>query len=156
MLPLRSVFVAAATCLSVARRSVAHRFYSPGSDEVKKAQAAAGGQQETIFSKILRKEIPADIIHEDDKCIAFRDVSPQAPVHFLVIPRKPIRMLSQADDGDEELLGHLILVAKNVAKKENLENGFRLVINNGVNGAQSVYHLHVHVMGGRQMSWPPG
>ncbi|KAK9504282.1 hypothetical protein O3M35_010651 [Rhynocoris fuscipes] len=126
-------------------------------DEVAKAAEAAkapGG--DTIFGKILRKEIPAKIIHEDDQCIAFHDVNPQAPVHFLVIPRKPIATLSDAEDSDAELLGHLMVTAKNVAKKEGLNNGYRLVVNNGKDGAQSVYHLHIHVLGGRQMGWPPG
>ncbi|KAF6206695.1 hypothetical protein GE061_017931 [Apolygus lucorum] len=125
------------------------------SDEVAKSQAAAPGG-DTIFGKILRKEIPAKIIHEDDKCIAFHDAGPQAPVHFLVIPRKPIDMLSNAGEEDAELLGHLMITAKKVAKAQGLENGFRLIVNNGKDGAQSVYHLHIHVMGGRQMGWPPG
>jgi len=110
----------------------------------------------TIFSKILDGSIPATFIHEDDKCVAFNDVAPQAPVHFLVIPRKPIAMLEEAGDDDAALLGHMMVVVKQVAKKQGLEKGYRVVINNGVEGAQSVYHLHIHVMGGRQMSWPPG
>ncbi|XP_076445289.1 putative HIT-like protein Synpcc7942_1390 [Babylonia areolata] len=127
------------------------------SDEVSKAKAAAGkSAKPTIFSMILDKSIPADIIYEDDKCVAFRDVSPQAPVHFLVIPRKPIPGLSDAKEEDQSLLGHLLMVAKQVAECEGLKNGYRLVINNGPDGAQSVYHLHLHVMGGRQMAWPPG
>eukprot|EP00729_Bicosta_minor_P016122 gene16122-30505_t len=112
------------------------------SSEVKKAAAAQPGG-DTIFGKIIRKEIPADIVYEDEKCIAFNDVSPQAPVHMLVIPRKPIEMLSAAEDEDEALLGHLMTVARKVAKQANLDNGFRIVINNGKDGAQSVYHLHV-------------
>ncbi|XP_071113209.1 adenosine 5'-monophosphoramidase HINT1-like isoform X1 [Haliotis cracherodii] len=128
-----------------------------GSDEVSKAQAAAKYTgQPTIFSKILDKTIPANILYEDDQCMAFADVNPQAPVHFLVIPRKPITMLSEAVDEDEKLLGHLMVVAKKVAKKQKLDEGYRLVINNGKHGAQSVYHLHIHIIGGRQMSWPPG
>ncbi|CAA9994539.1 unnamed protein product [Nesidiocoris tenuis] len=122
--------------------------------EVEKAQEAAPGG-DTVFGKILRKEIPAKIIHEDDKCIAFHDVNPQAPVHFLVIPRKPIPMMSEAEDGDANLLGHLLLTAKNLAKSQGLDNGFRLVVNNGKDAAQSVYHLHIHVFGGKQMGWPP-
>lgn len=90
-------------------------------------------------------------------CVAFKDLSPQAPVHFLVIPKKPIVQLSTAEDSDEQLLGHLLIVAKKVAKEMGLaDDGYRLTINNGRNGGQSVYHLHVHVMGGRQMDWPPG
>uniref|UniRef100_A0A6M2DJJ0 Putative zinc-binding protein of the histidine triad hit family n=1 Tax=Xenopsylla cheopis TaxID=163159 RepID=A0A6M2DJJ0_XENCH len=124
-------------------------------DEVKLAQAAAPGG-DTIFGKILRKEIPCDFIYEDDKCVAFKDINAQAPVHFLVIPRKPIERISKATDEDNDLLGHLMLTAKKVAKEQGLDNGFRLVINDGVDGAQSVFHLHIHVLGGRQMQWPPG
>ncbi|XP_051157293.1 adenosine 5'-monophosphoramidase HINT1 [Leptopilina boulardi] len=125
------------------------------SSEVEKAQAASP-QEDTIFGKILRKEIPCNFIYEDDQCVAFHDVNKQAPTHFLVIPRKPISQLSKAEDNDEAVLGHLMNVARKVAAKEGLEDGFRLVINDGKNGAQSVYHLHLHVLGGRQMQWPPG
>ncbi|CAD6239482.1 GSCOCG00008710001-RA-CDS [Cotesia congregata] len=123
--------------------------------EVEKAQSAVPSE-DTIFGKILRKEIPCKFIYEDDKCVAFHDVNAQAPTHFLVIPRKPIPQLSKAADEDELLLGHLMNVARKVAKQEGLDQGFRLVINDGQNGAQSVYHLHLHVLGGRQMQWPPG
>ncbi|XP_068232527.1 adenosine 5'-monophosphoramidase HINT1-like [Palaemon carinicauda] len=123
--------------------------------EVEKAQTAAPGG-DTIFGKIIRGEIPTKFIHEDDQCVAFSDISPQAPVHFLVIPRKPIDMIENAGDEDEQLLGHLLLVARKVAKEQGLDKGYRLVVNNGQEGAQSVYHLHIHVMGGRQMKWPPG
>ncbi|XP_037634614.1 histidine triad nucleotide-binding protein 2, mitochondrial isoform X1 [Sebastes umbrosus] len=129
------------------------------SDEVKLAEEASkkyGSPAPTIFSKVIDKSIPADIIYEDEKCLAFRDISPQAPVHFLVIPRVPIPRISEAKDDDAELLGHLLVVAKNVAKQESLKEGYRVVINDGKHGAQSVYHLHLHVLGGRQMSWPPG
>uniref|UniRef100_G3MNS1 HIT domain-containing protein n=1 Tax=Amblyomma maculatum TaxID=34609 RepID=G3MNS1_AMBMU len=130
---------------------------SSSSDEVFKAQnATASDTKPTIFSKILDGSLPADIIYKDDKCIAFRDVNPQAPVHFLVIPRKPIPMLDSATDADAELLGHLMLTAKKVAAQEKLKDGYRLVINNGKQGCQSVYHLHLHVLGGRQLGWPPG
>ncbi|XP_035233119.1 histidine triad nucleotide-binding protein 2, mitochondrial-like [Stegodyphus dumicola] len=88
--------------------------------------------------------------------MAFRDINPQAPVHFLVIPRKIIPTLSDASETDTELLGHLLQVAKNIAKTENLSNGYRVVINNGRDAAQSVYHLHIHILGGRQLDWPPG
>ncbi|XP_051517842.1 histidine triad nucleotide-binding protein 2, mitochondrial isoform X1 [Myxocyprinus asiaticus] len=134
-------------------------FCSSKRDEVRLAEEASkkyGKPEPTIFSKIIDKTIPANIIYEDDKCLAFRDVSPQAPVHFLVIPRIPIPRISEAHDDDAPLLGHLLMVAKNVAKKEGLDEGYRVVINDGKNGAQSVYHLHVHVLGGRQMRWPPG
>ncbi|XP_074096775.1 histidine triad nucleotide binding protein 1 [Cotesia typhae] len=123
--------------------------------EVERAQSAAPSE-DTIFGKILRKEIPCKFIYEDDKCVAFHDINAQAPTHFLVIPRKPIPQLSKADDEDELLLGHLMNVARKVAKQEGLDQGFRLVVNDGQNGAQSVYHLHLHVLGGRQMQWPPG
>merc|ERR1712071_571043 len=123
--------------------------------EVEKA-ASAVKTQETIFSKNIDGTIPAKIIYRDEMCLAFHDVSPQAPVHFLVIPIKPLASLDEASEDDEQLLGHLLYTAKNIAKEQNLSNGYRLVINNGVDGAQSVYHLHVHVLGGRQMQWPPG
>jgi histidine triad (HIT) family protein len=126
------------------------------SDEVSKAQSAKITGAETIFTKILDRRIPADILYEDNECMAFSDVGPQAPVHFLVIPKKVIPMLSLATESDQQLLGHLLLVAKNTAEKLGLEKGYRVVINNGPDGAQSVYHLHVHVLGGRQMKWPPG
>jgi len=127
--------------------------------EVEKAKAAAGGgeyQEETIFSKIVDKKIPANIIYEDDKVLAFTDVNPQAPTHFLVIPKKRIAMLSSAQEDDAALLGHMLIVGKQQAEKLGLAKGYRVVINNGVDGAQSVYHLHIHFLGGRQMEWPPG
>jgi histidine triad (HIT) family protein len=111
----------------------------------------------TIFSKIIAREIPARIAYEDDRCLAFHDVNPQAPVHFLVIPKKEIPRLAAATVADEALLGHLIQVAQTVAKQEGLhDTGFRLVINNGPDGGETVAHLHVHVLGGRPMGWPPG
>lgn len=125
------------------------------SEEIEKAQQAKPGG-DTIFGKIARKEIPCEFIYEDDQCVAFNDLSPQAPVHFLVIPKKPISRLSEAEDADEQLLGHLVLAAKKVAKQQGLNDGYRLVINDGPMGGQSVYHIHVHVMSGRQMGWPPG
>ncbi|ABW27181.1 histidine triad nucleotide-binding protein [Acaryochloris marina] len=111
---------------------------------------------ETIFSKIIRREIPADIVYEDGLAIAFRDVSPQAPIHILVIPKKPIPRLSEAEQQDETLLGHLLRVVQQVAVQEKLEQGFRVVINNGEDGGQTVEHLHLHLLGGRSLSWPPG
>ena len=124
--------------------------------EVEKAQTAKPGG-DTIFGKIIRKEIPAEILHEDDLSLAFKDVAPQAPVHFLVIPKQPIAMLQDVEEGDAALMGHLMVVAKKVAKAQGLEEGgYRLVINNGKDGAQSVYHIHLHILGGRQMTWPPG
>jgi len=112
--------------------------------------------EQTIFDKILDGSIPATFIHQDDKCVAFNDVAPQAPVHFLVIPRKRISMIEKAEDSDGDLLGHLMLTARKVAAEQGLDKGYRLVINNGVEGCQSVYHLHIHVLGGRQLNWPPG
>ncbi len=111
---------------------------------------------ETIFSKIIRREIPADIVYEDDLALAFRDITPQAPVHILVIPKKPIPQLSAAESEDHALMGHLLLTAKRVAEQAGLENGYRLVINNGTDGGQTVSHLHLHILGGRHMQWPPG
>lgn len=110
----------------------------------------------TIFKKIIDKEIPADIVFEDEHCLAFRDVRPQAPMHVLVIPRKEIACVADAKSEDEGLLGHLLLVAKEVAVQLGLSRGYRLVINCGPDGGQSVDHLHVHILGGRPLSWPPG
>ena len=110
---------------------------------------------ETLFSKIIQRQIPADIIYEDEQALAFRDINPQAPVHFLVIPKKPIAKLSDAADEDLALLGHLLLVANKVATQEGLTD-FRLNVNNGAGASQTVFHLHIHVLGGRPFSWPPG
>ncbi|MCP9259985.1 Histidine triad nucleotide-binding protein 1 [Dirofilaria immitis] len=122
--------------------------------EVEKAQSA-GQESDTIFGKIVRKEIPAKIIMEDDNVLAFHDISPQAPVHFLVIPKKPIAMLQDVEDKDEVVLGKLLIAAAKAADKLGLKDGYRVVINNGKHGCQSVYHLHLHVLGGRQLGWPP-
>jgi histidine triad (HIT) family protein len=111
---------------------------------------------DTIFGKIIRREISADIIHEDNLCLAFRDIAPQAPVHFLVIPKQPIAQLADAESTDHALMGHLLLTAKRVAAQEGLSNGYRVVINCGEDGGQTVYHLHLHVLGGRSLAWPPG
>lgn len=110
---------------------------------------------DTIFGKIARGEVPADKVYEDDRCLAFRDVAPQAPTHILVIPRQPIPRLSQSGDGDEPLLGHLLRVAAKVAKDAGLAD-YRLVVNDGAGAGQTVFHLHLHVLGGRPMGWPPG
>jgi histidine triad (HIT) family protein len=110
----------------------------------------------TVFQQIIDREIPAEIVYEDDLCLAFHDVAPQAPVHVLVIPRKPIVSLAELEDADELLIGHLMLVARQVALELGLESGFRTVINSGEDGGQSVDHLHVHVLGGRRLEWPPG
>ena len=110
----------------------------------------------TLFEKILAGEIPADLIHEDDLSFAIRDINPQAPVHILVIPREPLPRLAEATPANQALLGHLLLVARQLAASEKLAEGFRVVINNGPDGGESVPHLHVHLLGGRQLSWPPG
>lgn len=113
----------------------------------------------TFFDKIVSKEIPANIIFEDDLCLAFRDINPQGPIHFLVIPKNKdgLNRLSNAREDQKDILGHLVYTAQQVAKNEGMgPDGFRLVINDGQNGAQSVYHLHIHVIGGRQLKWPPG
>ncbi|XP_050801967.1 adenosine 5'-monophosphoramidase HINT1 [Gopherus flavomarginatus] len=124
-------------------------------DEIRKALAARPGG-ETIFGKIIRKEIAAKIIFEDEQCLAFHDISPQAPTHFLVVPKKPIVQLSEAEDSDESLLGHLMIVGKKCAAELGLTKGYRMVVNEGPDGGQSVYHVHLHVLGGRQLGWPPG
>ena len=111
----------------------------------------------TLFEKIVNREVPAQIIHEDDRCVAIRDINPQAPIHVLVIPKKVIPRLGEATDADETLLGHLLLTAAEVAKREGIaENGYRVIVNQGWHAGESVPHLHVHVLGGRQMKWPPG
>ncbi|NEZ67990.1 histidine triad nucleotide-binding protein [Leptolyngbyaceae cyanobacterium CCMR0082] len=112
--------------------------------------------EDTIFSKIIRKEIPADIVYEDDLCLAFRDISPQAPTHILVIPKKPIPKLSDAVVEDKQLLGHMLLTVKEIADVEGLSGGYRVVINTGQDGGQTVFHLHMHLLGGRSLAWPPG
>ncbi|MGK7884530.1 MAG: histidine triad nucleotide-binding protein [Crocosphaera sp.] len=111
---------------------------------------------DTIFSKIILREIPANIVYEDDLCLAFTDVNPQAPTHILVIPKKPIPKLEEAQEEDHSLLGHLLMKVKQVAQQAGLNNGYRVVINNGDDGGQTVDHLHLHILGGRSLSWPPG
>ncbi len=111
---------------------------------------------DTIFGKIIRREIPADIVYEDDLALAFKDITPQAPTHILVIPKKPIRRLSEATPEDQSLLGHLLLTVQKVAVEAGLTNGYRVVMNNGHDGGQTVDHLHFHILGDRQMKWPPG
>ncbi len=110
----------------------------------------------TVFKKIIDGEIPANVVYEDEECLAFQDVNPQAPTHFLVIPRKVIPSLAEATDVDRALLGHLLLVANKVAKEQGLTDGYRTVLNIGEDGGQTVPHLHVHVLGGRRLGWPPG
>ena len=110
----------------------------------------------TIFEKIIHREIPATILHEDETCIAIRDIEPQAPTHVLIIPKKPIARLARAEEEDAATLGHLLLTARQVAQDLNLAQGFRIVINNGEHGGETVPHLHVHLLGGRSLGWPPG
>jgi len=119
--------------------------------------SSGGSMSDTIFSKIIRREIPADIVYEDDEVLAFRDLNPQAPVHLLFIPKKPIATLNDATPDDAELLGKLMLAAKAYAKAEGFaEQGYRTVININEDGGQTVYHLHVHLLAGRRLHWPPG
>lgn len=112
--------------------------------------------EKTIFQKIIDREVDADIVHEDDRCVAFRDINPQAPTHILIVPRTPIPSLDDLTEEDEELVGHLFVVARELAQEEGLDNGYRTVINCGEDGGQSVYHLHLHLLGGRRLDWPPG
>ncbi len=111
---------------------------------------------ETIFQKIIDKELPADIVYEDDSCLAFKDINPVAPTHILVIPKKRIEKISDSNTEDKELLGHLLLVAGNIARDLGVEDAFRLVVNNGAGAQQTVFHLHIHLIAGREFNWPPG
>jgi histidine triad (HIT) family protein len=110
----------------------------------------------TIFKRIIDKEIPADIIYEDDVCLAFRDIAPQAPTHVLVIPKKEIASIDSLADEDQALIGQLYLVIRNLARQLGLASGYRVVVNCGSDGGQAVDHLHFHLLGGRQLKWPPG
>ena len=112
--------------------------------------------EKTIFKRIIDGEIPADIVYEDEQCLAFRDISPQAPVHILIIPRKEILSIDHLSDEDEQLVGHIYLVITQIAAGEGLENGYRVIVNCGEEGGQTVDHLHFHLLGGRGLSWPPG
>ncbi|HUG69088.1 MAG TPA: histidine triad nucleotide-binding protein [Pirellulaceae bacterium] len=112
--------------------------------------------EKTIFKRILDKEIPADVVYEDDLCLAFHDISPQAPTHVLVIPKKEIASVAAIADEDQALIGHLYLVIRNIATELGLGNGYRVVVNCGADGGQAVDHLHFHLLGGRQLKWPPG
>lgn len=125
----------------------------------KVAAAHVDTEAPTIFDKIVSKEIPATIVYETEKVLAFRDINPQAPVHVVLVPKKRdgLTQLSKASERNKDVLGELLYAAKVVAEQEGLaEEGFRVVINDGVNGCQSVYHLHLHLIGGRQLKWPPG
>ena len=110
----------------------------------------------TLFTKIINREIPADIVYEDEQCLAFRDIDPKAPTHILIIPKKEIPKISEAAAEDQNLIGHLLLKAGDIARSEGVSDNFRLVVNNGANAGQTVFHLHVHLMAGRTFDWPPG
>jgi histidine triad (HIT) family protein len=110
----------------------------------------------TIFQQIIRREIPADIVFEDDQCLAFRDIRPAAPVHVLVIPKKPVRSIDELTEEDQPLIGHLWMVIRQLVDTQGLHSGYRVVVNCGSDGGQTVEHLHFHLLGGRAMSWPPG
>jgi histidine triad (HIT) family protein len=112
--------------------------------------------EKTIFKKIIDGEIPAKIVYEDDLCLAFHDVNPQAPTHVLVIPRKEIPAIDDVTEEDEPLLGHLFVVIGKIAAQLGLDGGYRVVVNNGRDAGQEVLHLHLHLLGGRRLSWPPG
>jgi histidine triad (HIT) family protein len=130
---------------------------SPGLQALTGMALSRRMRAKTLFEKICDKEIPATILHEDELCVAFRDISPQAPQHILIIPRKPVPRIGLAAAEDASLLGHLLLTAAQVARSEGIsETGYRLVINNGPDGGEAVPHLHVHLLGGRQLQWPPG
>ena len=111
---------------------------------------------ESIFDRIIKREIPADIVYEDDQCLAFRDINPQATVHILVIPLKNIPTINDLDESDEQTVGHLYTVAAKIAKEEGIaEDGYRTVMNCNDHGGQSVYHIHLHLIGGKSLGWPP-
>ena len=110
----------------------------------------------TLFGKIIRRDLPPDTVYEDDLCLAFRDINPQAPTHVLLIPKQEIARLADAVAGDQALLGHLLLAANKVARQLGIEDAYRLVVNNGAAAGQSVFHLHLHILAGRPMRWPPG
>ena len=110
----------------------------------------------TIFKRIIDREIPAEILYEDELCLAFRDIAPQAPLHLLVIPKREIASLDDLTDGDQSLAGHLLLVVRKLAEQFAMDDGYRVVVNCGSDGGQAVPHLHFHLLGGRALTWPPG
>lgn len=110
----------------------------------------------TLFERIIAREIPAKIEHEDERCIVIHDIDPQAPTHLLVVPKQVIPRIAEAGPEEQSVIGHLLLTAASMAEKLGLDKGFRIVINNGKEGGETVPHLHVHVLGGRPMTWPPG
>ncbi len=111
---------------------------------------------DTLFSKIIDRKIPADIVYEDDLCLAFKDIHPQAPIHILIIPKRPIAKIVEATTADQQLLGHLMLTAGRIATDMGVSDAYRLVVNNGADAGQSVFHLHIHLLAGRSFNWPPG
>jgi histidine triad (HIT) family protein len=111
---------------------------------------------DTLFQKIIDRELPADIVYEDETSLVFRDINPVAPTHLLIIPKKQISMIAEAEEADQELLGHLLIVAGKVARKLGIEDAFRLVVNNGAGAQQTIFHLHIHLIAEREFSWPPG
>lgn len=113
-------------------------------------------RRETLFTKIIAREIPAEIVYEDGLCLAFRDIAPQAPTHVLVIPKEPIESIDALGEEHAALAGHLMLACQRVAAQLGLNNGYRVVVNTGEEGGQTVDHLHVHLLGGRPLTWPPG
>nr|XP_023874357.1 14 kDa zinc-binding protein-like [Quercus suber]XP_023874358.1 14 kDa zinc-binding protein-like [Quercus suber] len=157
-----SYTISSTTLLHLPSRSRRLQFYASATNNEEAAARAAAANADsgapTIFDKIIAKEIPSSIVYEDEKVLAFRDIDPQAPVHVLVIPkfRDGLTQLGKAEARHGEILGQLLYAAKIVAEKEGILDGFRVVINNGSDACQSVYHLHLHVLGGRQMKWPPG
>jgi Diadenosine tetraphosphate (Ap4A) hydrolase and other HIT family hydrolases len=110
----------------------------------------------TLFTKIINREVPAQIVYEDELCLAFRDINPQAPTHVLIVPKKEIPRLTDANAEDQALLGHLLLAANRIAREFGVEEAFRLVVNNGEDAGQSVFHIHLHLLAGRPFRWPPG
>ena len=123
---------------------------------MKRLNWASAMSEQNIFQKIIAGEIPADIVYEDEQCLAFHDIAPQAPTHVLVIPRKPVRSVAELEDDDGELVAHLWKVIRNLADQLGLQNGYRVVVNCGRDGGQEVEHLHYHLLGGRALQWPPG
>ncbi len=111
---------------------------------------------DTLFTKIINREIPADIVYEDDLALVFKDIQPQAPTHLLIIPKEPLAKLSDAEESDKPLLGHLMWVAGEVARMLELDDTFRIIVNNGAKAGQSVFHVHLHLLSGRTLTWPPG
>ena len=138
-----------------------HHGQSHGRDEAHRSprlsERTGASGTDCIFCRIARKELPTELMHEDDQCVAFRDVNPQAPVHWLIVPKRHVERLHDLTEADRSLLGHLMLTARSMAERAGVgQGGYRLVVNNGPDGGQTVPHLHLHLVGGRAMRWPPG